>query len=432
LSVALVRDRDGAPDYFVSVLTDITARKRAEEALLGSRAFIASILDTSPNLIYIYDLVENRNVYSNREVSQFLGYTPEQILAFGSSLFERILHPEDAERVSAHHARMAEASDSATIDVGYRMKDSSGEWRWLQSRDVPFARDEQGRVTQILGFTEDITERKHAEDEILRLNTGLEERVQERTEELQAKNRQLNEMNTKLEDATRAKSDFLAAMSHELRTPLNSIIGFSGIMLQGLAGDLTPEQSKQLGMINNSGRHLLGLINEVLDLAKVESGQNRPVICEVDVGTMAREMFRTVMPMAEGKGIEMRWACPEDLRPVLTDMLRLDQILLNLLGNAVKFTEHGHVGATVSQDDSGVTISVEDSGCGIAAEDLERIFDDFYQVARHSSARSGGAGLGLAVSRRLAESIGARIEVASEPGRGSVFTLSIPERPPTA
>ena len=418
------------PDYFVSVLTDITVRKRVEGALRDSQAFIASILDTSPNLIYIYDLVENRNVYANREVSQFLGYTPEQILEFGSTLFERILHADDAAHVAAHHARLAEASDDAVFDVGYRMRDSSGHWRWLRSRDVPFGRDESGRVTQILGFTEDITERKHAEDEILRLNSGLEERVQERTEELRAKNRELNEMNAKLEDATRAKSDFLAAMSHELRTPLNSIIGFSGIMLQGLAGELNPEQSKQLGIINSSGRHLLSLINEVLDLTKIESAQNLPVFREVDVGTVAREMFDTVMPMAESKGVAMLWACSEDLRPLHTDVRRLDQILLNLLGNAVKFTESGQVGVAVTQDGSAVTIAVEDTGCGITPEHMGRIFEDFYQVAQPRVAKSEGAGLGLAVSRRLAESIGARIEVASEPGRGSVFTLSVPTRPP--
>jgi len=200
-------------------------------------------------------------------------------------------------------------------------------------------------------------------------------------------------------------------------------------MLQGLAGDLNQEQNKQLGMINNSGRHLLELVNEVLDLAKVESGQDRPTIRRVDVGALSREMFDTIRPMAAAKGIEMRWTCPDGLRPIRTDGLRASQILLNLMGNAVKFTEHGCISATVSQDGSGVAITVEDSGCGIAAEDLERVFGDFYQASPHSGAKSEGTGLGLAVSRRLAESIGARIEVTSEPGRGSAFTLHISERP---
>ena len=201
------------------------------------------------------------------------------------------------------------------------------------------------------------------------------------------------------------------------------------MLLQGLAGSLEDEQRRQLGMINNSGRNLLELINGILDLAKVESAQDRPTIGKVDVGVVAREMFDTVGPMDDVKGIEMRWTCPDGLRPVQTDGLRVSQILLNLMGNAVKFTEHGYVSATVSQDDSGVTVAVGDSGRGIAAEDLERVFDDFYQVTPHGSAKSQGTGLGLAVSRRLAESVGAQIEVTSEPGRGSIFTLRIPERP---
>jgi signal transduction histidine kinase len=236
----------------------------------------------------------------------------------------------------------------------------------------------------------------------------------------------LSEANLRLEEATRAKSDFLAAMSHELRTPLNSIIGFSGIMLQGMVGDLSGEQLKQLGMINNSGRRLLDLVNQILDLAKVEAGGSEPTIEDVDVGAIAREMFETVRPMAEAKHLDMRWACPDDLAPVRTDGRYVHQILLNLLGNAVKFTERGYVGATVWRDGSDVVITVDDSGCGIAQEDLERIFSDFFQVAPHSSARSVGTGLGLAVSRRLAGSIGARIDVESEPERGSTFTLRLP------
>jgi PAS domain S-box-containing protein len=682
LNIVLIRKEDGTPDYNLDVITDITERKVAEEALATSVRFSERVLDTSPNLIYIYDLVETRNVYTNREITEFLGYTSEQVLAFGSALFENVLHPDDAALVAEHDERLHKLppGDDSVLEVDYRMKRSDGEWRLLHSRDIPFARDGSGVVTQILGSTDDvtesriadqilreseerfrslfersnvgfsltsptgqisanrafadmlgyaseamsgftwrdithpddveltqrkldelvsgeadsvrfekrflrkngsvvwadmhqtvrrdaegrvenvicgilditerkraeeelreseeryrllaessqdfifiidrddrvryvnnaaaqvlrrspddvvgeprvelfgaetsaaigvsldrvfesgdtlnseteltypsgsawittmlvpikdghdnvtavfgvsrdITERKRAEEEILRLNTGLEERVQERTGELSSANKELNETNLRLEEATRAKSDFLASMSHELRTPLNSIIGFSRIMLQGLAGELNEEQRKQLGMINNSGRHLLELINEVLDLAKVESGQDQPTIRKVGVGAVARDMFDTVMPMAEAKGIEMRWTCPEGLRLIRTDKLRVGQILLNLMGNAVKFTEHGFVSVTVSQDDSGVAITVEDSGCGIAAEDLERVFDDFYQVSSHVSAKSEGTGLGLTVSRRLAESIGARIEVTSESGRGSAFTLHIPERP---
>lgn len=163
LCVSAVRREDGGFVHFASVLEDITDRKSAEARLAESERFVTSILDTSPNVIYIYDLVGHRNVYSNREVTQFLGSTPEQIFSFGPALFEMILHPDDAALVAEHHARCAEAGDNDVLEVEYRMKDSGGHWRWLRSRDVSFARDGQGNVIQILGFTEEVTVRKLAE-----------------------------------------------------------------------------------------------------------------------------------------------------------------------------------------------------------------------------------------------------------------------------
>jgi PAS domain S-box-containing protein/putative nucleotidyltransferase with HDIG domain len=168
MNVAMIRKEDGTPDYNITVLTDITERKRAEEALASSERFSQRVLETSPNLIYIYDLAENRNVYTNREITEFLGYTPEQILAFGSSLFEHILHPDDAALVAEHHARLHRLppGDDRVLEVDYRMKRSDGEWRWLHSRDIPFLRDESGAVTQILGSTEDITEQSAATERL--------------------------------------------------------------------------------------------------------------------------------------------------------------------------------------------------------------------------------------------------------------------------
>jgi signal transduction histidine kinase len=154
-----------------------------------------------------------------------------------------------------------------------------------------------------------------------------------------------------------------------------------------------------------------------------------PAIREVDIAATARKMFDTVRPMAEAKGIDMRWACDEELAAVQTDELLVGQILLNLMSNAVKFTESGFVSAGLRLVGSDVLISIEDSGCGIDAEELERVFDDFYQVTPTGGAKSEGTGLGLSVSRHLAESIGARIEIVSEPGQGSAFTLRLPRRP---
>jgi PAS domain S-box-containing protein len=147
LTVASVKGDDGEIKYFVDVIEDITGRKSSELALRKSERFVQSILDTTPNLVYIYDIAENRNVYANREVAEFLGYSPEQIEAFGSELFAQILHPEDAARVAEHHATLASASDGEVFKVDYRMRHADGEWRWLHSLDVPFDRDRDGSVT---------------------------------------------------------------------------------------------------------------------------------------------------------------------------------------------------------------------------------------------------------------------------------------------
>jgi PAS domain S-box-containing protein len=430
-NATVYRDDAGQVIGVFAAARDVTESKKAH----AQAARLAAIVTSSHDAIFAKDFDERITSWNTAaealhgwSAEEMIGRDAEVLMPAGCEseprqLTERVRR---GERISGFETQR-KRKDGSVVEVSLTLS--------------PIL-DDAGDIVAISVIAQDITERKHAEDEILRLNTGLEKRVQERTEELdssneelqttneecQTTNEELSETNLKLEEATRAKSDFLASMSHELRTPLNSIIGFSGIMLQGLAGGLTEEQSKQLGMINNSGRHLLELINQVLDLAKVESAQDRPTIRKVRVSAVARDMFDTVGPMAEAKGIDTRWTCPEGLRLIRTDKLRIGQILLNLMGNAVKFTEHGFVSVTVSQDDSGVAIAVKDSGCGIAAEDLERVFDDFYQVSPHVSAKSEGTGLGLTVSRRLAESIGARIEVTSEPGRGSAFTLLIPDR----
>ncbi|MDO8964996.1 MAG: HAMP domain-containing sensor histidine kinase, partial [Coriobacteriia bacterium] len=209
--------------------------------------------------------------------------------------------------------------------------------------------------------------------------------------------------------------------------PLNSIIGFSGVLLQGLSGELSGEQQTQVQMINNSGKRLLDLINGILDLAKVESRQfSDPVVGPVDIADVAHEMFETVRPIAEAKGLEMRWSGGPD-RSIRTDGQRVGQIVLNLIGNAAKFTSEGYIGVSITDDVAGIAIAVADSGCGIAPGDFAHLFDDFYQATPTDGGKAVGTGLGLAVSRRLAESIGARIEVASKPGQGSLFTLHVPD-----
>ncbi|RME35469.1 MAG: response regulator, partial [Deltaproteobacteria bacterium] len=208
-------------------------------------------------------------------------------------------------------------------------------------------------------------------------------------------------------------------------TPLNSIIGFSGILLDGLAGELNEEQKKQLTIINDSGKHLLQLINDILDLSKIDAGrmQLEPEPCSL--GTIIENVVGLVSPLAASKGLDLRVQTAEiDL---FQDVMKLKQILLNVLSNAVKFTEQGSISIRASEAGGLVTIEIEDTGRGIAAEDLEHIFDEFKQVgATHAS--QPGTGLGLALCRRITAMMKGEISVRSEEGKGSVFTIRVPAR----
>ncbi|MBE3073710.1 MAG: PAS domain-containing sensor histidine kinase [Actinobacteria bacterium] len=407
------------PDHgttWTSVHTDITERKAVEKALRESEERFRAIASNSPDHVLMQDS-DLRYVFV---LNPQLGLTQEDMI--GRTDYD-FLSREEADRLTEVKTRVLKTGQPAHLQISLVSK--AGREEFLDGTLVPRV-DVDGRVTGLTGYFRNVTELRAAEAQLARRRDDLETLVQQRTEQLVHANTDLEQANEALTKATSVKDDFLANMSHELRTPLNSIIGFSGVLSQELAGSLNEEQRRQVGMINNSGRHLLELVNEVLDLVKIESAQNEPVITDVDVCGLGREMLDMIRPIAEAKGIETRLTCPDGVVPVPADEGYVRRILLSLLENAVKFTEHGHVGVAVSQDASGVTVAVEDSGCGIPAEDLERVFDDFYQGTPDGGGKSDGTGLGLTISRRLAASMGARIEVTSEPGRGSVFTLRIP------
>jgi signal transduction histidine kinase len=211
-----------------------------------------------------------------------------------------------------------------------------------------------------------------------------------------------------------------------LRTPLNSIIGYSGILLQGLAGDTNDEQKKQLEMVSASGKHLLALINQILDLAKVESGQLEFHPSSFDVAALVSEVGDTLRPLASDKGVELAGEVSEGAESMFSDRTAVEQILINLVGNAVKFTDEGRISVLAFRDASDIVFEVRDTGCGVAAGELERIFTEFYQASAPAAKPVGGTGLGLSVSRRLAEGLGGGIEADSEVGVGSTFRVRLP------
>ena len=246
---------------------------------------------------------------------------------------------------------------------------------------------------------------------------------------LRQKNIELEEKNLELGRALVAKDDFLAGMSHELRTPLNAIIGFTGTLLMKLPGPLNEEQAKQLRTVRSSAKHLLSLINDLLDLAKIGSGKItlhiEPVVCQ----TLVDEVYTTLLPLANKKGLTFTVKTPEKELILNTDQRALRQILLNLTSNAIKFTESGEVALILDSCDYGghvcTQFSVHDTGVGIAPEDQEKLFEPFARARQYNPRRREGAGLGLHLSQKLAALLKGEIQFKSEYGKGSTFTLSL-------
>ncbi len=271
-----------------------------------------------------------------------------------------------------------------------------------------------------------ISRRKRSERLILKMNEELESRIAERTAALTASNRELEVRGKEIERANRQKSDFLARMSHELRTPMNAIVGFSDLLAEQSEGPLGESYLRFVGHIRQGARHLLDLINDYLDLSKIEAGRVELAPARFPAQDALQEVLPVIRPLAEVKKIELRSDVPADVT-VLADRTRFKQILYNLLSNAVKFTpEGGQVWVETSRAGERLAFTVSDTGLGIAPEEHASIFEQFHQVGTTTKGVREGTGLGLAITRRLVELHGGTIGVESELGKGSRFTFTLP------
>jgi signal transduction histidine kinase len=240
-------------------------------------------------------------------------------------------------------------------------------------------------------------------------------------DEIQDKSRQLAE-------ASQHKSQFLANMSHELRTPLNAILGYTELILDDIYGDIPERMRKVQQRIESNGRHLLGLINDVLDLSKIEAGQLTLALGDYSLADVVRTVFSAVEPLAAEKKLAFNVELPADLPAGHGDERRLTQVLLNLVGNAIKFTDSGEVAVAASSEDGSFRVSVRDTGPGISRSDQAKLFQEFQQADNSITKKKGGTGLGLAISRRIIEMHGGRIRVDSVVGQGSTFSFTLPIR----
>jgi PAS domain S-box-containing protein len=414
MNAAPVRDADGRVLGAVLSFRDITERKRAEETAKESEERLRLTFEAAKIGTGELNLQTNQITFSNA-LRQIIGLAPGTFNLTFEEYAERI-PPEDRARLG-HVIEDAKAGQP-DIAIDYRIVWPDGSVHWTTSRARAFY-DEAGRATRIVAALMDITELKRTEEELLKHREHLEELVNERTAELAV-------AKDKAEAADRLKSAFLATMSHELRTPLNSIIGFTGILLQGLVGPLNDEQELQLGMVKTSARHLLNLINEILDLSKIEAGQVELRPEPFDLRALIDKTIQTMAPLAEKKQLKLIADVAPDIGLVINDPHRVEQILINLLSNAIKFTAQGHVRIECQARDGWLLTSVIDTGIGVKPEDMNKLFTSFRQLDSTLARQHEGTGLGLAICQKLAGLLGGEIRVESIWGVGSNFTFALP------
>jgi PAS domain S-box-containing protein len=400
---------------FTGFIRDISERRESEQALRASeerfRLLVHSVKDYA---IFMLDH-EGRVATWNAGAQACKGYAPHEILGQHFSTFYTAL-----DQSAGKPARELEVATRVgrVENEGWRVRKDGSEF-WADVL-ITAIRDNAGELVGFAKVTRDLTERRNAADRAGR----------KRLEELQArgKSMELELENRRMHEANRLKSEFLANMSHELRTPLNAIIGFSELMFKGKVGAVSDEHKEYLGDILNSSRHLLKLINDVLDLAKVESGKMEFVAESVDIGEVVVEVCDILRGIASAKRIRIQTEIESGFPPARLDPSKLKQVLYNYLSNALKFTpEDGLVTIRVTSEGRDcVRIEVEDTGIGIRPEDTHRLFIEFQQLDAGMAKKYAGTGLGLALTKRIVEAQGGSVGLRSEPGKGAAFWAVFP------
>jgi PAS domain S-box-containing protein len=415
---------------FHELNAEVDGRRRSEETVRGAKERLEYLVLSSPVVMYTCRPGgRDETTFVSGNVLVRTGYGPGEFVGDGCFWWERV-HPEDRPH-AMEEFRSVLTNGQGFVEYRFFFRDES--WHWMHD-ELNLVRDADGNPLEIVGCWFDITEREEMEERLKVVYLELEKYAGA----LEREAARAKEACVVAEAANRAKSEFLANMSHELRTPLNAVIGFADVLRDGLGGSLSEKQERYVDNIRTSGRHLLGLIEDMLNLAEMETGTAETRV----VPFFLRDVFTGVLSRlgdkAASRGITVFVHVePGAEQEVRTDPVKVKQILHNLLSNAVKFTADGgavHVATRrgrgaqedIARDGDFVEISVEDTGIGIRAADVPKIFQGFTQLESPYSKTYGGAGLGLVLTKKLVESLGGTIRVESEVGRGSRFVFTIP------
>ncbi|MBV6621528.1 MAG: PAS domain S-box protein [Rivularia sp. (in: Bacteria)] len=517
---------------FVATWRDITKRKISEQALQESQHLIQQIADTTPDILYLFDLKEKRNIYINRQVEQRLGYSPLAIKDMGADLLQNLVHPDDCQRLKNHLKKFAFLNDGEILPSEYRMRDAQNEWHWFSSRDTVFNRTVDGKPRQLLGVVREITAQKHSEEalkesearfrhifesnmlgimfwktngkvvdanarfleiigysredleaELIRWDefTPLEWKEADKEAIEQIKNNRVchpfekeyirkdgskvpivlgaclleNSTNTgvsfvlditerkriekeraqlliseqqareQAEAANIAKDDFVAMISHDLRSPLNAIIGWSQILRNN--GEDEATRNRSIEIIERNAKVQDALIQDLLDISRIIRGKLQLQMSPVKLESILNNAIDSVYPIANAKNIHLESEFDSHINNMLGDAKRLQQVVDNLLNNAVKFTpESGYIKVNLQKIENNAQIKVIDTGSGISNELLPLIFERFHQGSNIGT-KQEGLGLGLTIARHLVELHNGKITAESKgEGRGTTFTVTLP------
>jgi len=378
----------------IGISRDITHFRKVENEIREREVQYRNLADSGLALIWACGKDKMCN-YFNEPWLKFRGRTLEE--EFGEGWMEGV-HPDDLESCISIFSDSFDRRER--FDIDYRLRYVNGEYRWIRDMGTPNY-DSKGEFVGYIGHCFDITEQKNLERELIRAKEEAE-------------------------SANLLKTSFLSNMSHEIRTPLNSIIGFSGLLLMEKAGTINEEQKKQLSIIKLSGNHLLSIINDILDLSKIEAGKFDFLYEPVNIMEIVEEAVNIENTQIKEKNLELKIIHSRNPIIMETDRQRFRQILINLLDNAVKFTEKGCVQIDCSTQEEYVKIQINDSGIGIEKEDLDKLFTPFNRLENYLTRKSTGSGLGLAITRKMVEMLGGKIYVHSKKGIGSSFIVELP------